>query len=362
MPISAVDSINTAFEHTKQQLFQPFRFGQWARLAFVGLLAGELASGGGCNFRVPSFNPPRHRAFPAMPHWDPALLVPLIIVAVIVIPVLWFLFMYISSRMRFVLFDSVVEKRCEIGRMWGNRSRPALQYFLWQIAYAIVTLMGFAILVGIPVLLAFLSGWFKNAHDHIAGLILGGLAVFTLFFCWMVLTLVVHVFTKDFVVPLMALEGVSAFEGWRRLLPMLNAERLRYAGYAGMKIMLAIGAGIVVGIAAIIVIILLLIPIGGIGIISVVLAKGAGLGWSAGTITLAIVAGCILIALLMYVMALISVPVIVFFPAYSIHFFAARYPLLAALIYPPPPAPPMPETPPEPPLMPPLEPLPGPAI
>lgn len=356
MPISAVDSISTAFEHTKQQLFLPFRFGQWARLAFVGLLAGELASGGGCNFQVPNLNHPHQREFPTPPHWDPALLVPLIIVAVIVIPMLWLLFMYISSRMRFVLFDSVVEKKCEVGRMWGNRSRPALQYFLWQIAYAIVTLMGFAILVGIPVLLAFLSGWFRNAHDHLAGLILGGLAVFTLFLCWMVPTLVVHVFTKDFVVPLMAVEGISAFEGWRRLLPMLNAERLRYAAYTGMKIALAIGAAFVVGIATIIIVLLLLIPIGGIGVISVVIAKGAGLGWNAGTITLAIVAGCMLVAFLIYVVALISVPVIVFFPAYSIHFFAARYQLLANVIYPPPPpAPSAPEAPP----MPPPEPLAG---
>ena len=359
MPISAVDSINSAFEHTKQQLFRPFKFGQWTRLALVGLFAGEMSSGGGCNFQVPNLNQPHHRNFANLPHWDPALLVPLIIVAVIVIPVLWLLFLYISSRMRFVLFDSVVEKKCEVGRMWDQRSRPALQYFLWQIAFAIVSLMGFAILVGIPVLCAFLLGWFKDAHAHIVGLMLGSLAVVIVFLCWMVLTMVVHVFTKDFVVPLMALEGVSAFEGWRRLIPMLNAERVRYAGYVGMKIVLAIGAAFAVGIAAIILILLLLIPIGGIAVVSILLAKGAGLSWTAATITLAIVAGCMLVVFLMYVMALISVPVIVFFPAYSIHFFAARYPLLANLIYPPPPlAPALPEPTPTPP----PEPLPGPAV
>src|ERR1700681_4100652 len=57
LPISAVDAISPAFQHTKQQLTKPFRFSQWWRLAFVGLLAGELSSGGGCNssFQVPSF-------------------------------------------------------------------------------------------------------------------------------------------------------------------------------------------------------------------------------------------------------------------------------------------------------------------
>jgi hypothetical protein len=41
--------------------------------------------------------------------------------------------------------------------------------------------------------------------------------------------------------------------------------------------------------------------------------------------------------------ALISVPVIVFFPAYSIYFFAARYPALSAVPYPPVPAPATPQ-------------------
>ena len=60
MPFSAVDAISPAFEHTKRQLFQPFRIGQWVRLALVGLLAGELGSGG---FKIPNlsnFNLPRH--------------------------------------------------------------------------------------------------------------------------------------------------------------------------------------------------------------------------------------------------------------------------------------------------------------
>lgn len=355
MPISAVDSINSAFEHTRQQLFRPFNFGQWTRLAFVGLFAGELASGGGCNFQVPDFNHAHHHDFVAVPHWDPTLLIPLIIVAAIVIPVLWLLFAYINSRMRFVLFDSVVEKKCEVGRMWGRRSQPALQYFIWQILFGIAMLVAFVVLIGIPALFALLLGWFSAPHEHIVGLVLGGLGVFLLLASWITFSLVVHVFTKDFVVPLMAVEGISAFEGWRRLLPMLNAERIRYAGYAGMKVVLAIGAAFAVGIAALILVLLLLIPIGGFGVISVLLAQSAGLGWNAATITLAIVAGCMTVLLLLYVVSLISVPVIVFFPAYSVHFFAARYPLLARLIYPAPPAPPAPMSPAP-------EPLPGPAV
>ena len=36
MATSAVDAIAPAFEHTKQQLLQPFQLSQWAKLALVG--------------------------------------------------------------------------------------------------------------------------------------------------------------------------------------------------------------------------------------------------------------------------------------------------------------------------------------
>ena len=353
VPISAPDAISPAFQHTKEQLFRPFRFGQWARLALVGLFAGELSSGGGCNFNIPSTSSPRHQDLFPPPHIDPALLIPLVIVAVIAVPLLILLFLYVSSRMRFVLFDSVIERNCSIGRMWRARRGPGLQYFVWQLVFCLISFGGVAVIIGIPALIAFLLGWFTEPREHLAGLILGGLLVFFVFFGWVLLTAVVHVFTKDFVVPQMALENVSAFEGWARLITMLKAEKGKYAGYAGMKLVMAIGAGIVIGIAALILILVLLIPVGGLGVISVLLGQAAGLTWNVFTITMAVVAGCILLLLIFYGVSLISVPVIVFFPAYSIYFFAARYPLLSKLVYPPPspplaPPPPLVPPPPEP--------------
>jgi hypothetical protein len=367
VPLSAIDAMNPAMQHAKQQLFRPFRFGQWSRLALVGLFAGEMSSGGGCNFN--RFNVASntgnggHRDFlmAHAPNW--AALWPLILVLIIAIPILWLLFLYVSSRMRFILFDSVVAKRCEIRRMWRERGEQALQFFLWQLLLSVVSLAGMAILIGVPALGAFLAGWFSAPREHVLQLALAGVIVFFLFAAWAVLAVVVHVFTKDFVVPQMALENISAFEGWRRLLPMLSNEKGGYAGYVGMKLVLAIGGGIVVGILAFIVIIILLIPFGGLGAIAILTGATAGWTWNVFTITVAIVAGCIFLLVLFYALSLISVPLIVFFPAYSIYFFAARYPLLARLIFPaPPPAPPAapvtptPEPPP-PPIMPSPEPI-----
>jgi hypothetical protein len=75
------------------------------------------------------------------------------------------------------------------------------------------------------------------------------------------------------------------------------------------------------------------------------------------TITLAVVAGSVLLSVFFFLTSLISVPAIVFFPAYSIYFFAARYPALSAVLYPVPLAAPQispaASSPPEPPPFPP---------
>ena len=330
MPISAVDTISLAFEHTKRQLFQPFRFGQWTRLAFVGLLAGEL---GGGNFNLNSGR--GGGAHPlGLPKIDPAILAGLIGTIVVTGLVLFIVFLYISSVMRFILFDSVLKKECHIREGWGRRQGIAWPYFLWQIGFTLVTFVVAVILFGIPALLAYTAGWFSHAKQHIVGLVVGGIIVVCLFFVFCIVIAVVHVLTKDFVVPQMALEGIGPIEAWRRLLPTLESEKGGYAAYIGMKIVLAIGAAILVTIATVILALLVAIPVIGVVAAAVVAGKTTGLTWNVFTITAAVVAGCILLAIFLYLVAMISVPVIVFFPAYSIYFFAARYRALSLALYP----------------------------
>jgi hypothetical protein len=359
VPFSAVDAISPAFEHTKRQLLQPFRFGQWMRLALVGLLAGELSSGGGCNVpNTSNFNIPRHTGTehflaPGFAGFDPALFAGLIVVLVIAAFVLGIVLMYISSVMRFILFDSVLAKECHIREGWNRRQGPGWRYFLWKLLYTLVTLGVLIVLVGIPAGFAFAAGWFNNPKQHVVALVLSGIVLFFVVALFVIAMTVFYVLTKDFVVPQMALENIGAMEGWRRLWPMMKAEKTGYAGYVGMKIVLALGAAIVLGIVGFILILIILIPVAGVAVGAVFAGKAAGLGWTAGTITLAVVAGCVLLAVFFFLTSLISVPAIVFFPAYSIYFFAARYPALSAVLYPAPPAPAIPPGAPPPPYEPP---------
>ncbi len=263
----------------------------------------------------------------------------LIVAAVVVGIALLVLFTYISSVMRFILFDSVVARECHIRRGWTRRQEPGFRLFLWQLLFMLATFAALLIVIGIPAACAAALGWFTHASDHVLGLVLGGIVLFLVFVVLLIFVGVVGVMTKDFVVPQMALENIGVMEGWRRLWAWIKNEKGGYAGYIGMKIVLTIAATIAQMIVTLIVFVVLFVIIGGAGLVAVLGGKAVGWTWNPYTITLAVVLGCIAVAILIFVAALISVPLIVFFPAYSIYFFAQRYPPLASLLWPQPPAP-----------------------
>jgi hypothetical protein len=345
LPITAADSITLAVEHTKQQLFKPFRIGQWTKLAFVGLLAGELGSNGfnRSNFQFPSHaGAGPHAGFPGSLAIDHAFLAAFIVAVVIAALAVGIILMYVGSVMRFILFDSIVTRECHIRWGWSHRLGPGWRYFVWKLAYGLLALAGIALLVGGPLALAFAKGWLKEPKEHLPALVPGGIAIVLVLFVFFVATAVILVLTKDFVIPQMALENIGAMEGWRRLWPMMQAEKGAYAAYIGLKIVLTIIVGIIIAIATLILGLIYVIPTAGLSLLAIITGKSAGLTWNAHTIALAAVIGCILLAIFLYLVSLISVPVIVFFPAYSIYFFAGRYPRLSAVLYPASPAAPVP--------------------
>lgn len=335
MAISAVDSITLAVEHTKQQLFQPFRIGQWTKLAFVGLLAGELGANG-CSRS--NFNVPRHTA--TVPHIpslgslgiNPELLAVLIGAAVVAAFAIGIIMMFISSVMRFILFDSVVARECHIRRGWNRRLGPGSRYFVWKFVYILLTGVLIVGLVGIPLGFAFSAGLLREPKEHIPALALIAIFSFLVLFAVLLATAVVLVLTKDFVIPQMAVEDVGVMQGWGRLWEMMKADKGAYAGYVGMKIVLAIVAAAMIGIATLILGLIMVVPSVAFGLLAVLTGKAAGLTWTPATIALAVTIGLVLLAVFLYLVSLIAVPFIVFFPAYSIYFFAARYPQLNAML------------------------------
>jgi hypothetical protein len=348
LAVSATEAMNPAFDHAKAQLLRPFRFGQWARLAFVGLLAGELggSGGGGGNFHIPtppyhlphphSSSPVIHSAFPDPFLRHPALTAGTVFVLVMAGLVIIFILAYVSSVMRFILFDSVLNRECHIREGWAKHSRETSHgwdLFVWQIAVGLISLAFMLVVFGIPIGAAFTFGWFSHARDHVVELVLGGGFLLIAFLVMITAALLVHMITKDFVVPQMALENITATEGWRRLWSSMKFEKGEYIRYIVMKIVLAIAVGIAETIVTFIGAIILLLPLAIIAIAAIGGGKAVGLSWNAGTISLAVVAGTVSFAALMFVVALLHVPTIVYFPAYAMYFFAPRYAPLAAVLW-----------------------------
>jgi hypothetical protein len=372
LPISAVDCVQPALQHTRSQLFTHFRLGQWSRLALVGILAAEIHVGG-CGFGnlgsgIPHtqhkvgdgiFRPStlfsRSSPLDWLPHTAPrisehiAQFVALIVVGIFVVMVLSFIFLYLNSLFRFILFDAVLQRECSIRAGWQKWRRAGGRFFLWQIVFQISVWIFFAVLVGVPLALSFAAGWATDIRHHIGRLIVGVIFGAALLLAFVVTAVVVQVMAKDFLVPIMALEGVDFADAWRRLLEVVRREQGRFAIYLLLKLVLSIAAGILFTIIAIVPALFVVLP----GVAMVLAGKAAGLGWNVSTISLAIILGTMLVLLLIYLIALVSVPATVFFPAFALYFFAARYPNLNLLLNPDPA--PIPHLPPVPQIPPPFE-------
>jgi hypothetical protein len=350
VPVSAVDCVQPALQHTRSQLFTRFRFGQWSRLALVGILAAELHVGG-CNFGNlghgwPGVHTKNHGDFlpsSKLPSdWPPfnsaqlsehiAQFIGLIVIGIFALIVLAFVLLYISSVFRFILFDSVLRRECSISEGWRKWHRAGGRFFLWQIVFQIAASLFLVVLVVVPLALAMAAGWATDLKEHIGRTVIAAILLVGLFIVFVLAAVAVQVLAKDFLVPIMALEDLDFADGWHRLLTMMSREKGRYTVYLLLKLVLSIAAGILFGIITIIPVILVVIP----GVVAVVAGKIAGLEWNVTTISLAIIFGTLLLFLLIYLIALVCVPATVFFPAYALYFLAARYPNLDALLNPAP--------------------------
>ena len=345
-PLSATQVITPAIEQTKRQLFKPFRFWHWARMAVVVACTGDFAGGGGggartgANFNWPSRRGGHDLAFFAVPDLTWARVVeylPWILLGVGLLIGLVLAWIYIASVCRFILFDSVLQGRCELRAGWRRWQPHGASYFLWSLSLGLATLLATLIVVVGPMFAAWRAGIFQEPKEHLFLLIGGGVVLFFLFLGLILIGAVIALLAKDFAIPLMAMENVGITDAWRRLLPMLAMEKLSFAGYVGMKILLAIASGIIFGLANLMAIILLLIPMGIAGLAGYFIAQGMGLEWNLATITLVVLLAAAAFHVLLAVVCFISVPPMVFFQSYALHFFGSRYPALGERVFPPPP-------------------------
>jgi hypothetical protein len=247
-------------------------------------------------------------------------------------------FLYLGTVMRFVMLEAVVNGRVRLGQSFGRWQAVANSLFVWRLVFTLIVGGVSLLLISGPLYLAWRAGFPAGVVRAMLPMIV--LVVLFLLVVGIVASLV-WLLVKDFAVPMMALEGLTASEACMRLVAMVRADPGAYAGYVGMKIVLAMAAGLVIGIAAFILILLLVVP----AVLLAAVAGAFGAGTVAGhalAITIAIVVVVVAVVALLVISAAWGVAAVVFFQAYVLQFFAGRYGRLAAVLFPeplPPPAP-----------------------
>lgn len=351
---SAVDCVGPALETAKNIMFKPFQWAKWWRIGLLGLATGEAAGSGGCNFNLgdlsklgESTSRPGQEFLQSTP-WhglSPAQIAVVVTVLVMLLVLLVVVHLYIGSVLRFVLFDAVTRGRYRLREGWSRWQAHGVRYFGFQLLLIFISLVGYGVLIGLPVMAGVSMGVFKNAQQHWGLIALGVLIFLPLVLLFALGMAVVIVLFKDFGVPMMALEELPGMEAWRRVWAMVRGAKGDYALYIILKIGLTMLAAIVVGIVQFF---LFIIP----AIIAVAIGVGVfaavpDLIKSPAGIALVATVAVVGIFALMTVGAIIASPAVVFFQAYVLTFFSSRYEPLWKLMCPAPPPPPvMPEPPP----------------
>jgi hypothetical protein len=348
--LSAIDAFAPAWSRVGTMLLKPFRLGAWLKMGFIGMLGGGLATANGnLGFR---FSPPPARVpsgrFPSDPLAEIQQAIRsvhlsdyfhLIVTVLICVLLLSLIFLYLFCRFRFVLFDSVISGRPAVGHGWRQYASQANRYFGFWLAFRLVNVAVVALIVGVPLWRAYQNGVFSGDNsigalfELLASIALGAIAASIAF-------AIVSTLMKDFIMPIMALDNFRLGDAWSALGRVIASEPRAWAGYLGMKLVLAICAGIALAIGFV----MALLPAALVMGIPVGLLVGLGIALKSSATTVALViffiAGMVAAAGIACLYMVLIAPLTVFFASFAFYFFGGRYPKLGALLPPlTPPAP-----------------------
>ena len=230
----------------KMVLFRPFDVAKWLTIAFAAFIGGSWGGGsGGGNFsrlgRLGNgdwkYSATRHGDF----NWNAA---PWIIAAIIgfalVIMLLVVVWMWVSSRGRFIFTDCLVKNRGAIGEPWREFRREGNSYFLFSLVIACIVFLIIAIAA------VFLWLCFFGMHDNDSGpgnvIIVIGLVVIVLI--WLAFSLFFGL-VSTFMIPVMYRRRCLAREAFVDVAKLIVSNPGPFILFVLFSIALAIGVAII---------------------------------------------------------------------------------------------------------------------
>ncbi len=319
---SAAEAITPAWEHAKAWLWQGTSKKVFLQLAAVATLAGTFSATAGFNsfrqrMRLHSINGHRQASqFGHAPHLSGAALVPLFVVLAILGAILF----YLSVRFKFVLVNALATRRREIRLLWDLYADITWQWIALTLILTLVAgALGFSAFFGLRHTALGQAG---NASMVVLG-ILGGIALAIA--AWIL---------RDFVLPVLALEGATIGFAWERAMSVLSAEPGEFALYFLLKIILTFVVALARLIVFLVTALVLLIPFLLVGILPALLVRHGGLAGGALFALIALVLCIAYAAVTIVLFFSINGPITAFFTSWGLYFYGGRYPLLGEMLEP----------------------------
>ena len=223
--ISVIDPISQAIDRTRDVLFHPFRIEKWLVLGFCAWLAqlGQGGSGSSAGNSSDGHHDVRHEFHHAwdwvMDHLVPVLLIGSIVFVVVV--VIWLLFLWLSSRGKFMFLDGVVNNRGAVVEPWHRYRDRANSLFLFR--FVIGLICGVFMLGLVLTMLATVWLWAEMRMAE-PMLILSMIVIILVFIGIAFIMGLVGLAIEDFLVPLMYLRDCNVGAAWRELSALLGAR------------------------------------------------------------------------------------------------------------------------------------------
>lgn len=320
---SAAEAIGPAWEHAKAWLWHGTSKKTYLALATVASLAGTFSASGGFsndNFRnrMAAFNAgPTSPLVPMhTPHLHGAALVPFWLIFTIVAAVLF----YVSIRFKFVLVNALATRRRTIRPLWEIYGEAT-----WQWIGLTVVLVLAAAAIGAAIFFTLKhTGMTRGATALFAGLAVP-ISILTALIVWTL---------RDFVLPVVALEGTSIGTAWQCAMDALSAEPGEFALYFLLKLIVTFVLVVVRVVVFVLAVVLLAVPFVLIGILPVIFFHGFGVIGAAIAILVAFVLLFAYFITSICLLFAISGPVSAFVVSWGLYFYGGRYALLGEMLEP----------------------------
>lgn len=345
------ESVEVAWARTRTLLLAEPEAARWLKYGFIAFLgAAAYVGGGGMNVQVPmgsgegdggdwsgpgAAGPEIADAFMRAIEWLGANIAHLILLTIGLVTiwlVLWLAWLYVRSVFRFIFVEAVAAPREPlIGESWVRHSGQGLSLLLWNLLLALVPLL-LVIIALIPVLSSI--GLIASGEPLGAVLGIGGMiGLLGLVLVAALLAMIGRALTDDFLVPAMYARGCGVFAGWRHVGRAWRGQLGNVIFFYLLKIVFAIGAAIVVGVAGLFALLLLVIPAVSIaGVVGLISLSGVGtqaaLTAFGGPMVVAVIFGG---AVLWYLMSVLLLPVSVLLQSYSLAFVGRLDPSLRTI-------------------------------